>query len=111
MISGLSLSVASTSTEHGSTALFLWSENANQPGVKKQTSEVLTKSEMGATMWENARRKPEKTGKVKTNNKKPSKKQKKKRRFSLSSSSEEIPLDTRVTVLMRIIMTIFVLCI
>ncbi|GFY70893.1 hypothetical protein TNIN_286541 [Trichonephila inaurata madagascariensis] len=87
MITGLSPLVASTSTEHGSTALFLWSENANQPGVNKLTSEVLTESERRATM-------KEKADKVKTNNKKPSNKQEKKRRVSLSSSSEEIPLDT-----------------
>ncbi|GFY61558.1 hypothetical protein TNIN_78871 [Trichonephila inaurata madagascariensis] len=36
----------------------------------------------------------EKVGNVKTNNKKPSKKQKKETRQSLSSSSEEISLDT-----------------
>ncbi|GFT88904.1 hypothetical protein TNCV_907041 [Trichonephila clavipes] len=45
-------------------------------------------------MWEKARRKLEKVSKVKANNKKSSKKRKKKRRVSLSSSSEEIPLDT-----------------
>ncbi|GFU55771.1 zinc knuckle protein [Trichonephila clavipes] len=69
-ITGQSSSVAFPITEHGSTALFLWSENTNQPGVKKLTSEVLTESERKSTM-------PEKAGKVKTN-KKLSKKQKKK---------------------------------
>ncbi|GFX34591.1 hypothetical protein TNCV_3658291 [Trichonephila clavipes] len=81
MITGLSPSVAFTSTEHGSTTLFLWSENANQPGVKKLTSEVLTELEMKATMREKA-------GKVKRNNKN----LRKKRRISLYSSSEELPL-------------------
>ncbi|GFY45057.1 hypothetical protein TNIN_396631 [Trichonephila inaurata madagascariensis] len=109
MISGLSPSVACTSTEHGSTDLFFWSENANQPGVKKNlTSEVLTKSDRRAAMQEKTQRKLEKEGKVITNKKKPSKKQKKKRRVSLSSSREEIPLHTRVTILMKIIMKIFV---
>ncbi|GFY60390.1 hypothetical protein TNIN_419391 [Trichonephila inaurata madagascariensis] len=87
-ITGLSPLVASTSTENGSTALFLWSENSNQKGVSKLTSEVLTESERRATMREKA-------GKAKTNNKKPSNKQEKKRCVRLSSSSEEIPLDTR----------------
>ncbi|GFY10096.1 uncharacterized protein TNCV_1946411 [Trichonephila clavipes] len=49
-ITGLSPSVASTVTEHGKTVVFLWSENANQPGVKNLASEVLTKSERIATM-------------------------------------------------------------
>ncbi|GFV64475.1 hypothetical protein TNCV_1883131 [Trichonephila clavipes] len=70
MITDLSPSVASTSTEHGSTNLFLCSENANQPSVKKLTSEFLTESERRTTMREKA-------DKVKTNNQKPSKKQKK----------------------------------
>ncbi|GFW09228.1 hypothetical protein TNCV_2101821 [Trichonephila clavipes] len=71
MLTSLSSSVGSIRTEPVCTALFLWSENANQSGVKNLTSEVLTESERRTTMQENA-------GKVKINNKKPSKKQKKK---------------------------------
>ncbi|GFV27427.1 hypothetical protein TNCV_3796211 [Trichonephila clavipes] len=52
---------------------------------KKLTSKVLTESERRRTMREKA-------GMVNTNNKEPSKKQKKE--TCLSSSSEEIPLDT-----------------
>ncbi|GFU55032.1 hypothetical protein TNCV_425401 [Trichonephila clavipes] len=88
---------------------------ANQPGVKKLTSEVLTDCSNlfphSCSMREKVQRKLEKAGKVKTNNTKPSKKQEKKRRVSLSSSSEEIPQDIISDVLKRIITTIFVLCI
>ncbi|GFY39504.1 hypothetical protein TNIN_74911 [Trichonephila inaurata madagascariensis] len=47
---------------------------------KKLTAEVLTDLERRPTLREETRRKLEKAGKFKTNNKKPSKKQKKKRR-------------------------------
>ncbi|GFS56232.1 hypothetical protein TNIN_8791 [Trichonephila inaurata madagascariensis] len=71
MITGLSASVSSTSTEHGSTVL--GSETANQTGIKKLTSLVLTVREKVKTnITRNFRRK----------------------RRCLPSSSEEIPLDT-----------------
>ncbi|GFS38632.1 hypothetical protein TNIN_255511 [Trichonephila inaurata madagascariensis] len=75
-------------------AILFWSENANQPVVRKLISEVLTESERKTAMRGKARKRLEKAVKVKTNNKKPSEKQKKKRRVSLPSSNEEIPLDT-----------------
>ncbi|GFY40272.1 hypothetical protein TNIN_180741 [Trichonephila inaurata madagascariensis] len=69
-------------------------ENVSHPGLKNQTSEVLTKSQLRSIIREMALGNQEKEDKGKTNDKKPSKNGRKRGGTDLPLASEEISLDT-----------------